>query len=423
MSRKHDNLDMQSIYQSAVTLHQQGEISRAINLYSQVLAHFPEVAEIHYNLGLACFDLELFAEAIQAYQRAAELNPADGDILYNLGLAYKMNRQYAEAEEAYLRALEFAEDDRDILYNLGCCYQDAGAIEQACLVYERLLQLVPDHLSTINNLAYLYHLQQDFARARELYAKVIALDPDRHSAQHMYATLTGEVGQAPPREYVRELFDRYSDYFEDNLVKDLEYNTYCILRQAIDVLDENRSRYAHALDLGCGTGLAGEAFHSACRHLTGVDLSERMISLAAGKNLYSELHCTDIIEFLDQTDQRYDMIIAADVLPYLGNLAFLFSGAARCATDNALFCLSSEGTDQPEWEIQPTGRYAHNPAYISQTATRNGWVVLEQFPANIRKENEVWITGTIFVLGKKMQAADTDPDHLPLPPLQPEKPF
>jgi predicted TPR repeat methyltransferase len=117
------------------------------------------------------------------------------------------------------------------------------------------------------------------------------------------------------------------------------------------------------------------------------------------------------------------MLIAADVLPYLGNLTPLFSGAARCATDNALFCLSSEGTDQPEWEIQPTGRYAHNPAYISQTATRNGWVVLEQFPANIRKENEAWITGTIFVLGTKMQAADTNPDHLPLPPLQPEKPF
>jgi len=71
MSRKQDNVDIQSIYQSAVTLHRQGEISRAITLYSQVLAHFPEVAEIHYNLGLACFDLELFAEAIQAYQRAA----------------------------------------------------------------------------------------------------------------------------------------------------------------------------------------------------------------------------------------------------------------------------------------------------------------------------------------------------------------
>lgn len=401
MSKKPDIVDMQSIYQSAVTLHQQGEISRAINLYSQVLDQFPQIAEIHYNLGLALFDLELFTEAIQAYRQAAELNPNDGDILYNLGLAYKMNRQYEEAEEAYLRALEFAEDDRDILYNLGCCYQDAGAIEQACLVYERLLQLAPKHLSTINNLAYLYHLQNNFVRARELYARVIELDPDRQSARHMYATLSGEVGQAPPQEYVRELFDQYSEYFEDNLINDLEYNTYCILRQAVDVLEQRKSRYAHGLDLGCGTGLAGEAFHSICAQLTGVDLSENMIRQAGRKKLYNELHCADIIEFLGRSNQHYDLLIAADVLPYLGNLTPLFSVAAQCAEEDALFCLSSEGTAQPEWEIQLTGRYAHNPAYISQTATRNGWDVLEQFPANIRKENEVWITGTIFVLGKK----------------------
>jgi len=407
MSRKQENIDLQSMYQSAVALHQQGEISRAVNLYSQILTYFPAIAEIHYNLGLACYELKEYPKAIQAYRRAAELNPNDSDILYNLGLACKMDRQYDEAEEAYLRALEFAEDDRDILYNLGCCYQDAGAIEQACLVYERLLQLMPEHLSALNNLAYLYHLQKNFDRARDLYARVIELDPGRQSAQHMYATLTGEVDQAPPQEYVRELFDRYSEYFEENLVKDLEYNTYCILRQAIDVMDDKQSPFAHGLDLGCGTGLAGEAFHSACARLTGVDLSEKMIRQAARKDLYDGLHCVDIIEFLGQTGHHFDLLIAADVLPYLGNLTPLFSGAAKCATDNALFCLSSEGTDAPEWEIQPTGRYAHNPVYISQTASRNDWVVLEQFPANIRKENDAWITGTIFVLGKKTGEAHT----------------
>ncbi|MCL7488684.1 MAG: tetratricopeptide repeat protein [Desulfobulbaceae bacterium] len=401
MGKKPESVDIQSIYQSAVTLHQQGEISRAVTLYLQVLHHFPDVAAIHYNLGLARFELEQFAGAIEAYNRAAELNPVDSDIFYNLGLACKMARQYDQAEKAYLRALELADNERDILYNLGCCYQDAGAIEQACLVYERLLELAPDHVSGVNNLAYLQHLRKNFAQAKKLYARVLELDPHRRSAQHMLAALSGKVEQGPPREYIRELFDQYSENFEENLVKDLEYNTYCILRQAIDALPGKKSRYDHGLDIGCGTGLAGEAFHSICARLSGIDLSANMIGQSAEKNLYDELHCAEVIEFLGRTNHEYDLLIAADVVPYLGNLEPLFAAAAQSAAENAHFCLSSEKTEKPGWNIRPTGRYAHNPEYIAHTAAKNGWVVLERFRANIRREHDAWIRGTIFVLEKR----------------------
>jgi len=400
MSKKQNSFDIQNTYESAVTLHQQGEINRAINLYTQVLQHFPNIAEIHYNLGLAFYELEQFPKAIEAYNRASELSPQDSDVLYNLGLAYKMNKQYDNAEEAYLRALEFAENDQEILYNLGCCYQDAGSIEQACFIFEQLLHRIPNHLSALNNLAYLQHLQENFDMARELYGRVLELDPSRQSAQFMYAILSGENKQAPPPEYVRDLFDQYSEHFEENLVKDLEYNTYCILRQAIESLDEKKNMYKHGLDLGCGTGLAGEAFHSTCEKLTGVDISQNMIKQAGKKELYNYLHCADITEFLEQTEHSYDLIIAADVLPYLGALKPLFTTINKCVTKDAIFCMSSEWTEKPDWDLQRTGRYAHNPKYIIQIATQNGWTVLEQFPANIRKENNSWIKGAIFVLGK-----------------------
>lgn len=401
MGKKQDTFDFQNMYQSAISLHQQGENSHAINLYCQILEHFPGAAEIHYNLGLALFELDQYAEAIEAYKQAAELNPQDSDIFYNLGLACKMVNRFDEAEEAYLNALDFTDDVGDILYNLGCCYQDSGAIEQACIVFERLLELIPDHLSALNNLAFLQHLQKNFDIAKELYGQILELDPNRHSAQHMFAILSGKVEQAPPREYVREIFDQYSDRFEENLVKDLEYNTFCILRQAIEGLSKKKSLYEHGLDLGCGTGLAGETFHPICSKLTGVDLSQNMLDKAAQKQLYSYLHCSDIIEFLEHTDHNYDLIIAADLLPYIGTLKPLFSAVSEHAAKNALFCLSSETTVEPEWELQLTGRYAHNPDYIAQTAVQNGWSVLEWFPANIRKENEAWIKGTIFVLRNK----------------------
>ncbi|HER62946.1 MAG TPA: methyltransferase domain-containing protein, partial [Desulfobacteraceae bacterium] len=203
------------------------------------------------------------------------------------------------------------------------------------------------------------------------------------------------------------LFDQYSENFEENLIKDLEYNAYCILRQAIDALPGKKSRYDHGLDLGCGTGLAGEAFQSVCTKLSGVDLSANMIGQSAEKDLYHELHCADVIEFLDRTDQRYDLLVAADIVPYLGNLEPLFAAAAKCAAENAHFCLSSEGTEKPAWDIQPTGRYGHNPDYIDQTAGKYGWLVLERFRANIRREHDAWIRGTIFVLEKRKHSQGT----------------
>lgn len=401
MGKKPDTFDIQNMYQSAVTLHQQGKTARAINLYYQVLEHVPHVAGIYYNIGLAWFELDRFDEAVEAYQSAADLNPEDSDIFYNLGLACKMNKQYDDAESAYLKALDLAEDQSDILYNLGCCYQDAGHVEQACIVFEQLLHIKPDHLSALNNLAYLHHLQKNFDRARELYGHVLKLDPSRQSAQFMHAILSGENEEAPPAEYIRELFDRYSKHFEDNLIKDLEYNTYCILRQAIESIPGKKNLFEHGLDLGCGTGLAGEAFHSVCEKLTGIDLSQNMLDEAAGKNLYTYLHCMDVIDFFRQTGHSYDLIIAADVLPYIGALEPLFEEIDQCVTSDALFCLSSEGTDEPGWELQHTGRYAHNADHIARVASQNNWKVLERFPANIRKEHDAWIKGTIFVFGRK----------------------
>ncbi len=401
MNTKRNQDDIANLYLRAVDLHQQGSPGKAALLYTAVAGHFPDAAEIHYNLGLALFETGKYGPAITAFRRAAAIHPEDTDILYNLGLACKKAGRYDAAEEAYLEALQREPDDPDILYNLGCCYQDAGAVDQACLVYEHLLQLMPDHVSGLSNLAYLYHLAKDFSRARELYGRVLELDPQRRSAQHMYASLSGRDAQAPPREYVRELFDQYSASFEENLTRDLEYNTCKILRRALDNQPEAEKEFAHALDLGCGTGLAGEEFHDVCHQLTGIDLSDRMLEQAARKDIYTMLISGDIVEFLEQRGPFFDLVIAADVLPYLGNLQPLFAAAAGRTTEKTIFLLSAEGSACPDWELQPSGRYAHNPDYVIRTATHNGWVALEQFPANIRREHDAWIRGSIFVLKRK----------------------
>ena len=400
MSKKQEPVDIHALYQEALHLHYQGRPDEAIRLYSLVVSSVPEMAELHYNLGLAFFETEQFGLAAKAYQKAAELCPDDGDILYNLGLAYKKDKRYAEAETAYLKALTIEPGSTDIRYNLGCCYRDAGEIEQARRIFADLVNEEPDHLPAMNSLAYLTHLQGKYDQAREVYKQVLKLEPNHASARYMHSVLDGSSPDAPPQEYIRDLFDQYSETFEENLLEDLEYNLYLDLRIQFDSIRQEKQVFDHALDLGCGTGLAGKTFRTACIRLSGVDLSPKMIEQAAGKNIYDALYVDDIVTFLRNSDALYDLFIAADVLNYSGDLQPVFKAAAKQSSSGALFCLSTEKSTEYGWSPQPTGRYAHHPDYVRQTAQENGWRVLLSADSDMRREGDTLVRGTLFVLAR-----------------------
>ncbi|MDY0352143.1 MAG: tetratricopeptide repeat protein [Desulfobulbaceae bacterium] len=392
---------LHALYAQALDLHQQGRPVEAISLYAQVAEQAPDVMDVHYNLGLAYFQTEQFSRAVTAYSRAAELCPDDEDILYNLGLAYKKGNRFVEAEKAYLKALELAPSDPDIRYNLGCCYRDAGEIDAARSVFARLVDMAPDHLPALNNLAYLHHLAGDYDMAREMYGKIVQLDPEHASARYMHSVLIGAPVDVPPPEYIRSLFDHYSHTFEENLINDLGYNLYLDLRIQFDRIEPKKRIHDHCLDLGCGTGLAGEAFRTACRELSGVDLSEKMIEQAAAKQIYTSLHTEEIVTFLRHAETVYDLFVAADVLIYRGDLHPLFEAAARRASPDALFCLSIEKAEEDNWMLQPTGRYAHHPDYVRKTAGESGWIELLAENTLSRREGDQWVRGTVFVLGRR----------------------
>ena len=58
-----------------------------------------------------------------------------------------------------------------------------------------------------------------------------------------------------------------------------------------------RFHFAAALDLGCGTGLAGDAFRPFVDRLVGVDLSPEMIAQARAKGIYDRLLVGDMLAF------------------------------------------------------------------------------------------------------------------------------
>jgi len=398
MDDKQGHHDVRELYSKALSCHQAGKTAQAIDLYEQLAALLPDAAEIHYNLGLALFEDNRLSEAVNAYRRASALCPEDTDILYNLGLAYKQCGRFSEARDTYQKGLALAPDDADMRYNLGCCYKDAGDIDKAVSVYEELLTRTPGYAPALNNLAYLRHRQGQYDQAVKLYERLLELRPDHASAHYMLAALKGSSEAAPPPEYVRDLFDQYSEIFEQSLIRELDYTTHLKLKQSFDRLTDGKLMVESALDLGCGTGLAGAAFRPVCKKLTGVDLSGRMVKQADQKKIYDGLHVGDIREYLLGTTQKYGLFIAADVLTYLGDLQPLFKAVWKRGAHDALFCFSTETTTKSGRHLRPTGRYAHHPEYIEETARHTEWRLLHCSETDIRKERGAWIRGNIFIL-------------------------
>jgi predicted TPR repeat methyltransferase len=125
-----------------------------------------------------------------------------------------------------------------------------------------------------------------------------------------------------------------------------------------------------------------------------------MVEEAAAKKVYDQLTVGEIVTFLEQNQELFDLIVAADVLIYLGDLDRIFATLATGLAPQGRFLFSSELMEEGEgYRLRPSGRYAHSFSYIKATAARYGFRIISTQSANIRKEKGKWILGELFLIG------------------------
>jgi predicted TPR repeat methyltransferase len=196
------------------------------------------------------------------------------------------------------------------------------------------------------------------------------------------------------------LFDEYAKDFERHVQDKLKYSVPQELRRLWDSLAGKSEEKPLALDLGCGTGLVGKAFDGAVRSVVGIDLSPQMLASAAQKNVYDALYEDDIFAYLERTDTKYDLVIAADVLIYLGDFSRVLELLGQQLKANGYFLFSVEATEKEEYALQPSGRYAHNIEYIEAALSDHGLSVLTKEDVVVRYDNDEPLAGHLFVCQK-----------------------
>lgn len=387
----------QLCYLLALLYVDEDDLAQARHWFAETVRLAPQAAPAHYNLGVIAAEEGHLAVAIGHYEAALALQPGDTDTLFNLALTLKQDGRLAAAEKCYLRLLAIEPQASDTLYNLGVLCKDMARYDQAISYFEETLAVDDNHLAALNNLGYLYHRQQRLAEAITTYEQLIAADYNRSAAEHMLAALTGTNRDTAPSAYVRDVFDQFSDHYEEHLQDKLGYEVPALLRQLTAQEAEGRI-FSRGLDMGCGTGLSGLAFRDICPRLIGLDLSPKMLALAADKQLYQQLYEQDIVGYLQQEPDDFDLFIGADVLVYLGDLRPIFDQVSAHARAGAFFLLSTEKWQGPGYTLQGSGRYAHSLAYIKTLAQEYGWQMRAAVKANIRQERGEWLTGYVYAL-------------------------
>lgn len=299
-----------------------------------------------------------------------------------------------EAADAYGCAVARAPDRAGAWSRLGVVAERLGDLEAAATAFERALAVEPATLEALRELASVRVRQRRLDEAAALYRRLRDAAPADPTAAHMLAALAGESPPAPPPGHVRALFDGYAPDFDDSLIGDLGYEVPGALRAAL-----GDRRFARALDLGCGTGLGGAAIRDRVAWLEGVDASPNMVALAGKRGGYDALAVGDLVDHLRAPGEPYDLILAADVLLYLGDLAPVHAAARARLAEGGWFVYSVEAGDAA-YRLAPTGRYTHGRAYLEALAGAHGFDVVRLDPGTLRREAGAPVAGWIAVLAR-----------------------
>ena len=293
----------------------------------------------------------------------------------------------------------------DRRYQWALDYLARGDRAAAAEILEQVLETAPAFAGAWFALGTIREAQGDRERAIAAFAAARDADPqDYHGARLRLARLgVGEATSAMMQLHVCRLFDQHAPRFDQSLLQHLDYRAPQLLFEAITAMAQpagNPPRFAAMLDLGCGTGLAGAAFRAEVGHLTGVDISAAMIDEARRKALYDRLETGELMEFLDAeaaAGVRYDLVLAADVLVYIEDLAAVAAAVRRVLAPSGLFGFTVEAHAGDGVLLRESLRYAHGGTYVRAALAGAGLTLADLAEVSTRTEKGQPVPGLLGV--------------------------
>jgi predicted TPR repeat methyltransferase len=380
-------------------LREMGNLDRAATEFKKVIQLKPDLAAGYLNLGKTRHQQSKRGEAMAAYATAIGLKPDWAEAHEFLGNALWDEGRLDEAIASYAKAIQLKPTLVKPRWSTGKILSRQGKIDEAIGHFRDAVNVDPQNANAHFLLGRMLHKAGRTEEASEEYREAIRLRPDTPEWRFKLAALSGDGSvTTAPQAYVRELFDEYAPTFDQHLVDKLKYRAPEEMLGA--VLAATEQREFDILDLGCGTGLCGKAFKPHARQLIGVDLSPVMINAANQRGIYDELRTGDVLSALAEPDS-HDLILAGDVLIYIGDLTQLIPAIARALKPGGLFACSIEEYEGDGFFLHSEQRFAHSLKYMREIASSSGLSEVAAHKIPLRRNAGVDVPGYIMVFAKR----------------------
>ncbi|MBQ7633790.1 MAG: methyltransferase domain-containing protein [Alphaproteobacteria bacterium] len=384
--------------------------------YEEALQYYQKMYDLNNNSYIAMINLAntyyylgKYVMALDFAKRSMTRHPSSTTAYILAGNSLNSMGKYEKAIDMYLRAFELDNTNLEMLNSLSDAYRSNNDWENCILFAWRYIKNLaqPTNAAHLNfgYLLYECYSEKSTDLAKKYAQKWLKFFPDNKITQHLGLALTnGKAMQNSDADFIRETFNSFAPEFETTLT-DLEYQAPKLIMEALEKnLKKSIFKKYHILDLGCGTGLCGQAIKpfASSRGLIGVDLSDKMLEIAEQKEVYAQLICDDICHYMENSEYFFHIMTAADVLTYFGDLTKVFVRIWRSLTPDGLFVFTFSENDfnKEDFFMAPSGRFVHSYSYVEKVLKSVGFKIISAEKHILRNEAEIPVYGYVIVARK-----------------------
>ena len=183
------------MFKHGVSLHKQGKVEQAKQIYEQVLVKQPKHFDALHMLGVLALQTNNHALAAELIGKAIEINPTSATAYLNMGAVLQAVRRLDEALVSYDKALALKPDYASAFNNRGNVLNDLKRLDEALVSYDKALALKPDYAEALYNRGTVLKELRRLDEALVSFDKALALKPDFAEAFSSRGNALKELGR------------------------------------------------------------------------------------------------------------------------------------------------------------------------------------------------------------------------------------
>jgi len=178
-----------ALFDKGNSLIKEGRYDEALSLFDEFLAKYPELYQVHLNIGTCHLKKEDLDKAKSEFELVLEKAlMAHGDYMKDpeatfrafsgLGEIDLKKGDFGAAQGHFRQALEISPKDEAAAYNVGEVFFSNQQIDEAVKYFELAVQIKKDWSKPYLKLGYVYLNKGDFAKSLENFNIFIQMDPE-----------------------------------------------------------------------------------------------------------------------------------------------------------------------------------------------------------------------------------------------------